>query len=312
MRGVKWTQEELDFLESNWGIKSMCRISKELDRSVNAIRIKAIQLGLGRYLEARQEITFLSLIRTIYGHQSYSWFLQRFQKLGLKVIRKKVINGKFYMVNIQDFWKWAENNKHILNFSKFELNSLGKEPTWVDEKRRADLLSPSKNKHRTAWSTTEVNRLLFMVNAQRYTYADISKDINRSQSAIKRKLYDLKVKSRPIPLNTKINWTKEENELLYDMYVKGYDAFTIAKTLNKSELSISDRVRNIKNTGDVSMHKANQKTVIVTTDKGEILKFESASQACYYFGFCKNWLLQKVKNNGDVFEYKGCKVEVMQ
>lgn len=311
MRGRKWTQEELNYLEDNWGIKSITHMANTLNRTVGSIRIKAIRLGLGGYLEAREEITFLTLIETIYGHRSYSWFLKRFQKLGLKVSKRRVLNGRFHVINIKDFWKWAESHKHELNFAKFEKNSLGKEPSWVDEKRKADQNSPAKIKHRTQWSSAEINKLIFMVNAQKYTYSDISKEINRSQAAIKRKLYDLNVKARPIPLNNKINWTEEENRRLYEMYLKGYDAYTIAKSLNKSEHSICDRLKKIKATNDFSMHKANQKTVIVTTNTGEILRFESASQASHHFGYCKNWIGLQVKNKGNVFEHKGCKVEVI-
>ena len=53
----KWTQEELDFLEEKWGVLSKKLIAKKLNRSLNSVIVKAVRLGLGGYINARDEIT---------------------------------------------------------------------------------------------------------------------------------------------------------------------------------------------------------------------------------------------------------------
>lgn len=46
--------------------------------------------------------------------------------------------NRFRVIDIDAFWKWAEDNKSILDFSRFEKYGLGAEPDWVDVKRKAD------------------------------------------------------------------------------------------------------------------------------------------------------------------------------
>lgn len=57
---------------------------------------------------------------------------------GLPVKWHIVKNSRFRVIDIDEFFKWAEENKSILDFSRFEKYSLGAEPDWVDVKRKAD------------------------------------------------------------------------------------------------------------------------------------------------------------------------------
>lgn len=36
-----WTREEIEYLSENWGSKAIPKIAGELDRSVNAVKLKA-------------------------------------------------------------------------------------------------------------------------------------------------------------------------------------------------------------------------------------------------------------------------------
>lgn len=42
-----WTEEEIQYLEDRWGSVSIKGIAKNIDRSVNAVKLKANRLGLG-------------------------------------------------------------------------------------------------------------------------------------------------------------------------------------------------------------------------------------------------------------------------
>ena len=54
----KWTKEELDYLNENWGKRSIPSIAKHLGRSVNAIKIKAQREKLTRHIHRSDKVTF--------------------------------------------------------------------------------------------------------------------------------------------------------------------------------------------------------------------------------------------------------------
>lgn len=43
----RWTPEELAYLQDSWGVYSIETIAKNLNRSINAVRLKAQRIGLG-------------------------------------------------------------------------------------------------------------------------------------------------------------------------------------------------------------------------------------------------------------------------
>lgn len=47
----KWTKEDVEYLTEKWGNVSIPSIAKKLNRSVNAVKIKAGRLNLGPMLE---------------------------------------------------------------------------------------------------------------------------------------------------------------------------------------------------------------------------------------------------------------------
>lgn len=240
-----WTKEECEFLEEKWGVISIPGLARRLGRSNTAIKAKAQKLGLGTHLSSREEITFSSLLITL-GYSKYNnCTKKRLERLGFPFVYKASVNKKFTMVNINDFWEWAEKNRKELNFAKFPKFALGKEPKWVDEKRKADLMNPTKVNVNRVWTKEEENLLIEKVKSNKYTYKMLSEDLNRTEGAIKRRLLKLKVPYRPVPLNNHIKWTEDENKKMIDLYRKGYDSNAISKILNKTQLSICDRLRKL-------------------------------------------------------------------
>ena len=207
MGAKTWRKEELEILEDKWGASSIPQIAKILGKSVNAIRCKAQKIGLESFIDCGEYVTFNKLIK--------------------------------------DFWKWAEQHKQDISFAKFEKGSIGEEPAWVGEKRKADLTNPSKVNHNRKWTKEQDNLLIEKTKSCRYTYKDLARDFNRTENAIKRRLYDLAVPYRPVPLDTHIKWTEEENKKMFELHEKGYDTYAIAQILNKTHLSISDRLKKV-------------------------------------------------------------------
>lgn len=238
-----WAKEEVDYLESHWGEKSITQIAKYLNRSINGIKCKAVRLELGRHIHSGDYITLHQLLIGLGLGSNYGYLTMRLKRDGFPIHYKKSINKGYAIVYIDEFWKWMKNNKQKLSFARFEKGALGKEPNWVDEKRRADLKNPARVNHNKPWSTKDDNKLIFMCKQNRYTYKDIAKELNRTEGAVKRRLHDLSVPYRPIPLDNHIKWTAEENQRMIELHEKGYDSNAIAIALNKTQLSICDRLK---------------------------------------------------------------------
>lgn len=190
-----WTKEEQEYLENSWGDISIPKISKKLNRTIRAVQLKAYELGLGSFTEQGDYITFNQLLRVLGYQNSYKYLEKRLKKLDFPIKNKKITNQNIKVVHLNDFWKWAEKNKYSLNFAKFEKNSLGLEPDWVDERREEDR---KKLKSKKRWTKEEDKLLICLTKTYKYTYDDLKKRLNRTEEAIKKRLYILKVPYRPI------------------------------------------------------------------------------------------------------------------
>ena len=244
MRKVKsWTKEEVNYLQEKWGTYSSEVIAKKLARTKLAIQLKARRLNLGDSRIAGENIA-LSTFSKATGICTYTikevWIKNGFEMTELQ-------HGKFKIrkIDLQFFWKWAEENKRLVNFAKWEEGVLGIEPRWAKEKRKADFMNPSLKNWNRLWTREEDNLLIQKTKSGRYTYRQLAEDFNRTDCAIKRRLKSLECKYRPVPLNNHIKWTKEENEKMLELFEKGFSTMTIAKMLNKTQLSISDRVKKL-------------------------------------------------------------------
>lgn len=231
-----WKPEEIEKLEDMWGKASMPYISKILNRSVAAIKLKASRMQLGPHLQGGKEISFLELLRALGKAGNYSYCRTSWEYHEFPMRYKKVEKCKFAVVDIDDFWKWAKKHKWLLDFSKFETNALGKEPDWVPIKRRADIMA-AKYKT-TPWTKTEDNHLISLLNAYQYGYREISIKLCRTEGAIKRRMLDLNLKQRPIKADNTIPWTMPEIEKVFSMVEDGYKPHVIAEYVNRSALAI--------------------------------------------------------------------------
>ena len=126
-----WTPEDENYLAEKWGYASVPAIAKKLNRTENAVVVRAQRLGLGAVLMAGGYVTLNQLLATVTGrergntYQRKSWVENR----GLPVHRKKVNRCSFSVVYLEEFWEWAERNRSFLDFSKMEPLALGREPS---------------------------------------------------------------------------------------------------------------------------------------------------------------------------------------
>lgn len=135
----KWTDDDVNSLCEMWGNSSVERICTKLERSKSSVIQKVNRLKLGAFLDNSIYITkhqlFVALGINSDSYKNVSWLKNR----GLKTHKVKRGKQTFNMILIDEFWEWAYENMNFLDFSSFQRNSLGKEPKWVDEKRRKDI-----------------------------------------------------------------------------------------------------------------------------------------------------------------------------
>ena len=164
----KWTDDDVNSLCEMWGNSSVERICTKLERSKSSVIQKVNRLKLGAFLDNSIYITkhqlFVALGINSDSYKNVSWLKNR----GLKTHKVKRGKQTFNMILIDEFWKWAYENMNFLDFSSFQRNSLGKEPKWVDEKRRKDIKKSYQFK-RTPWSEFEDKELMRLLSKYKYS-----------------------------------------------------------------------------------------------------------------------------------------------
>lgn len=166
---------------------------------------------------------------------------------GLPVKWHRVKKNRFRVIDIEDFWKWAEKNKSLLDFSRFEKYALGAEPDWVDMKRKADYKKLQLHgQHNAAWTKAEDDKLRYLLEKNRYTYSELAQELRHSEGAIKRRILDLGIETRPVRCPPR-KWTEEEVETLCSMVDAGYDFTLIAEKLNRTALATRGKFERLQN-----------------------------------------------------------------
>jgi hypothetical protein len=240
-----WTSEQIEVLDQGWGTISIPSIAQKLGKSINAVKIKAYKLGYQRHIHAGEYITLNQLMQAlgrgmVHNYTLTSWVKNR----GLPVKNKKSIKKSYRIIYLNDFWKWAKENRTFIDFFKVTPGYLGKEPEWVKEQRKADILSAQYKK--TPWSSDEDSLLKSMLNSYNYSYRDISIRLKRTEGAIKRRMLDLKIKKRPLKADNHNPWTEDEMLILVDLLEKGYRAEVIAEFIDRSALAIKGKIERME------------------------------------------------------------------
>lgn len=233
-----WTYKEIMYLKNNWGEISLRKMSKELKRTVTAIREKAIKIKLRDRRRLQENISYTDFTKILGRTYGDSYLKGRLEKANFPFTYFKVVNEKICMINLQDFIKWYKKNLHLLDIGKTEDGDFDAiEPNWLIEKRKADKMALEYNQR--PWTIEEDKRLISLLNEYKYGYREISIKLKRSEGALKRRMCDLKIKSRPIKADNHISWTSSEIKKVKDLYKKGYKSCVIAEFVPRSALAIN-------------------------------------------------------------------------
>lgn len=220
-----WTREEIEYLSENWGSKAIPKIAGELDRSVNAVKLKAQKLRLGAWLDAGDYVSLNQLMKALgrdYGLQYTAkiWI----DELGLPVTRKRVNRSYFKVVKLDKFWAWAETNQSRIDLSLLPEGLLGKEPEWAKTKRKNDSIRSRLVKKTVAkkrWTEHEDQLLISLLKSYKYTTDQIAERLGRSEGAVARRVISIGTKYRPLRNSPHTPWTRSEIQLLQRIIAEG-------------------------------------------------------------------------------------------
>ncbi|MCX0363678.1 hypothetical protein LI063_05830 [Clostridium perfringens] len=235
-----WSDEEIIFLEENWGKLSLKAIAKKLDRTSGSIITKKKRLKIGSWVLNSYLITITDLARA-FGYKDANNFRKKLINLNFTVKKKLIHKKKISVIDLNTFWKELERDKEKFNFARLEQDILGKEPSWVSEKRRIDRLNPSKLFVNREWTKEEDILLIAKLKNPNCTYKSLAEDFNRTEHAIQSRLKKLRIQIRPEPRKNEF-WDDKEKIKFEELKAKGYDACSISKILNRSELSIQHKI----------------------------------------------------------------------
>lgn len=178
----RWTQEEVDFLETHWGTKSLDNLSKCLNRTPIAIETKAYKIGLGGITLATEKVTCnqLATIVNVDRKNIGIWL-----KNGLPHTKRQLRKRHQYYIAPKDFWKWAKNRKHI-DFTRIERGVLIPEPDWLDAKILEQIDNRPKRLTKR-WTKTEELTLMNLMKSGK-SYTEISQIMQRSYKGVAMKV----------------------------------------------------------------------------------------------------------------------------
>lgn len=243
-RGKNWTAADENTLEEMWGNKSIQAISRRLGRSESAVKIRAGRMGLGPWLTAGERITMNQLSLAIRGIPMDQHFQRKMTGLGMPVHRKRREKRSYCMVDIDEFWTWAEAHRSKIDFSRMEPLALGWEPDWLSAQRRTDY-EAARHLRKSRWTAEEDDRLKHLVADGRYSYREIARKLSRGEGAVSRRCYVIGLEERPkrAPCGgPEASWSREQLETLADGIRSGAGYGVIAERIGKSERAVRGKV----------------------------------------------------------------------
>ena len=191
IKGSKnWADEEIKYLQYEWGFISVNSIAKYLNRTPIAIVVKAKRLNLGSLYNIQTRFTAhkLSHLLGVDQHTITDYWIP---KCGLKS-KKRIMKFKkrMYLIDYDNLMEWLEKNQDKWDSRRFKKNTLKLEPEWLREKRILDSYEPKRKNQK--WNKLEDLRLLNLFYNERKKIKEISKIMERSYNGVERRLSRIK------------------------------------------------------------------------------------------------------------------------
>lgn len=186
-----WTPKEDDFLEEYWGDKTMVQIAKLLERSSEAVYIRARKLGLGNQLECSNMMNIRQVSQMLGVSQ---WIIRKtwIPKYNFPAKQRSLNDNKrkYLVVHFDKLLPWLKKHQDLWDSRCVEVYALGQEYDWLIKKRQLDkqngFLSASTTCRK--WTAEEDARLTDMYWQGNMTMAQMASELGRTTSAIANRL----------------------------------------------------------------------------------------------------------------------------
>ena len=179
--GCKWTTEEEDLLIEDWANDKLTLdyIAKKHNRTIQAIKLKAMKMELGPRAEYIEHLT-IDIIAEEFGiHRDK---VERWIKNGLKCSEKRIGKHK-YIIDSDDLLEWLKNNQDKFNAANLSIYLFATEPQWLKDKRKNDIALKTINKNNNKEWTNSEDLMLQNFIKQGISYDKIAKRLGRTESA---------------------------------------------------------------------------------------------------------------------------------
>lgn len=176
--GKIWTTEEDEYLLKKYDKRTVEQIAKKLNRTVGAVQTRAFKLHINRQ---KDHITINLLAKCFQSdfRVSKNWI----QKYGLPyTIIPNAYHGRF-IVQVEDFWKWAYVNQHRINWINYERYSLCPEPDWLE-----GLLQSIEPHRKRKKYTPQEYAAIHAMWTRGCSYEEIAKQMGRTSEGIRNML----------------------------------------------------------------------------------------------------------------------------
>ncbi|WP_050183730.1 sigma-70 family RNA polymerase sigma factor [Domibacillus robiginosus] len=185
----RWTAEEDDYMIQRYGKQPISFIAKKLKRTPGAVEGRLNRLGIYGGRSNNGDLTTYDLAAELKVdvHTVYNWI----QKYDMPCYEAVIKTRIFTMIEVQPFWKWAEENKERINWSRVSNNTLIPEPEWVQQQRHCNFMNHLQKENRN-WTAEEDARLWQMYYSKGYTQKQIGEIMGRSARGVQRRLERLR------------------------------------------------------------------------------------------------------------------------
>lgn len=187
----KWTRKEEEKLASIYGTKSIYSIARILNRNPSGVlnKIKRMKLSSSNEYQGLINITQFSKILNVHTSTINVWIKNREFPYTRRVTTFK---QSYILIDVDEFWEWAEKNKDVVDFSKIQPQILLPEPEWFQAEREIDKKMCSKGKR---FYTKEEDELIWeLYYKENLNYKKIAQRLDRPEGSVSKRMSRLRIK----------------------------------------------------------------------------------------------------------------------
>lgn len=206
-----YTEDDLFYLETNWGRLSIKTIANNLGRTEIAIKKKAYKLGLGGPLKHKSFLLVTDIVEVL-GVELKTVY-RYIDKCGLKSGTKHFSNRRYTSIQYKDLIHWLTNNKECWNACRVNRESLiamGMDINELDSKIKKDM----EKRKRTTFTKEDIKEIKILYKKPT-RIKEIAIKLDKEFNSVKWMIYKL-------ILSGELESNKGKSEMIRKTNDKGY------------------------------------------------------------------------------------------